>query len=119
MKRLIRLFFILIFCAGCNNVPEGIIHEDDMISLLTDMHLVDGYTSMLRQDSVHLASSYQLYNSVFNKYHTDSAEFRKSLEYYSKKPEEFFDMYKEVQENLDSLNSEQVRRFEEKARAKK
>jgi hypothetical protein len=118
MKRSILLFFILIFFSGCDRVPEGILHRDDMISLLTDVHLVDAYTGMLRQDSVSRVETYRLYNSVFNKYHTDSAGFRKNVEYYSKKPEDFFDMYKKVQENLDSLSSKQAREFEAKARAK-
>lgn len=120
MKCLIRLFFALIFFTGCifDGTPKGIIHKNDMISLLTDIHLVDAYTAMLKQDTVKQTAA-NLYQSVFNKYRTDSAQFRKSLEYYAKKPEEFHAMYQKVQTNLDSLQSQEIRRFEEKAKAKK
>jgi hypothetical protein len=120
MKRLIHWFFALIFFTGCifDGTPEGIIHKDKMISLLTDIHLVDGYLGILGQDNSKQVQV-NLYQSVFNKYHTDSIEFRKSLEYYAKKPKELHDMYKEVQSNLDNLDNEQVRRSQEKSKVKK
>jgi len=115
MKCLIRLFFVLIFFTGCIfGTPKGIIHKADMISLLTDMHLVDSYTAMLKQDTIKQLTA-DLYQSVFNKYHTDSVQFRKSLEYYSRNPEEFSLMYQKVGANLDSLASEQTKLFEQKA----
>ena len=120
MQCLIRLFFVLIFFTGCifDGTPRGIIHKKEMISLLTDIHLVDAYTGMLGQDTAKQITA-NLYQSIFNKYRTDSVQFRKSLEYYSKKPEEFYSMYEKVKANLDSLESEQTKKFEEKAKAKK
>jgi hypothetical protein len=119
MKCLIRLFFILIFFTGCifNTTPKGIIHKSEMISLLTDIHLVDAYAGMLGQDTVKQPAA-NLYNSVFIKHHTDSVQFRKSLEYYSREPQKFSDMYQKVQENLVSLDSEMVRKYRERVKAK-
>jgi hypothetical protein len=119
MKCLIRLFFILIFFTGCifDRVPEGIIHKKEMISLLTDIHLVDAYTGMLGQDTVKQFAA-NLYNTVFNKHHTDSVQFRKSLQYYSKEPQSLFDMYQKVQENLDNLDSAQVKKYRERVKAR-
>jgi hypothetical protein len=45
MQKYISLFFsVLLFLTACksNDVPDGIIKEKEMISLLTDVHLTDG-----------------------------------------------------------------------------
>ncbi|HEY5326215.1 MAG TPA: DUF4296 domain-containing protein, partial [Mucilaginibacter sp.] len=55
------------------------------------------------------------YLSVFKKYHTDSAQFKKSLKYYTTQPDELEAMYDQVLANLkqktDSLNKLQQKQY--------
>ena len=111
MRRLLALFFLFIFSVGCNSdrVPEGVIPQEKMIGVLTDMHLADGYTSILDsyRDTIEIASTYQ---SLYKKYNTDSAQVRNSLNYYSKHPKMLEDMYKVVTANLAQIEKEEPKK---------
>lgn len=57
MKRLVPSFLVLIFLVGCNRnkVPDGILQRDEMVSVLVDIHLVDGFLFSWAQDSMSAA----------------------------------------------------------------
>ena len=81
-----------------------------MISLLTDLHIVDG--SVYNMVSVNSDTLYKYgtgrYLALFKKHHVDSSMFRKSLKYYTARPVEFEAMYDEILKHLatktDSAN---------------
>lgn len=114
MKRLLLLFFIIIFLNACksDDRPEGVLGKDEMIEVLTNVHLADGYASALYTDSSRnkIAAMYQ---SIYKKYNTDSVGIRRSLEYYSRNPAELKTMYETIVKDLESLEKEQ-RQIEEK-----
>jgi hypothetical protein len=102
MKRLIPGFFLLIFVAACarEHVPEGIIDNAKMVSVLTDIHLVDSYVSSAAYDTTtQPAKNY--YKVVYEKYKIDSVKFQKSLRYYSRQPELLDTMYYQVLQELE------------------
>lgn len=112
MHKYNRLFFsVLIFLAACNGgkTPEGIIKKEQMINLLTEVHIVDGsmYNVMQLPDSLYKHGT-NTYLALFKKYHTDSAQFRKSFKYYSTNPEILRAIYEQITKNLkfktDSVN---------------
>jgi hypothetical protein len=87
-----------------------------MISLLTEVHIVDGSMYSLSQNPDSLYKyGLNRYLSVFKKYHTDSAQFKKSLKYYTTQPDELEAMYDQVLANLkqktDSLNKLQQKQY--------
>src|SRR5690349_10636148 len=101
MRRLLVLFFLVIFSAACRfgTEPKGVIPEGKMVDVLTDMHLVDGFTS----GSVDTAKIVELYKTVYNNHEIDSLTFRKSLEYYSKDPARLQNIYGKVTDKLQTL----------------
>jgi hypothetical protein len=112
MHKYNRLFFsVLIFLAACKGgkAPEGIIKKEQMINLLTEVHIVDGsmYNVMQIPDSLYKHGT-NIYLTLFKKYHTDSAQFRKSFKYYSTNPEMLRTIYEQITKNLklktDSVN---------------
>lgn len=115
MRKYIILFFLgsmfLIACNG-NKPPAGILEHDPMVSLLTDIHIVDGRTYRLdqNQDSLYKNATGR-YMLLFKQHHTDSLQFRKSLKYYSANPDVLTAIYDDVMVNLkkktDSLNNKQ------------
>ena len=112
MHKYYKLFFsVLIFLTACsgNKIPNGIIAQDKMTNLLTDIHIVDGsmYNVMQLPDSLYKYGT-DKYQMVFRKYHTDSLQFRKSFQYYSAHPEKMEAMYEQITANIkqksDSVN---------------
>lgn len=110
-KHNILFFLALLFLGACigSNVPDGVLGEDEMTNLMVDVHLVDG--SMFDIDS-HPDSLYKYgikrYDKVFKQHHTDSIQFKKSVQYYSLHTEQLEEMYAEITEILqaksDSIN---------------
>ncbi len=102
----------LIFFSSCTRqeviVPADVISRDSMVTLLTDIHLVEATIQLKNlgsSDSLK-AEAYGRYKYVFNKHHVTVQSFRKSLDFYRKQPEYFQKMYDEV---LVRLSEEQAR----------
>jgi len=113
MTRLLLLFFIFVFFSACGDgVPKGIIAKENMVSVLTDLHLADGYTSSLYGDSTNQKVA-SVYKALYKKYGTDSIGLRKSLIYYSERPEELEIIYNQVEANLSGIEKADRKRIEE------
>jgi len=106
MHRLIISIIVLIFSlSACRQTAsQGQLSKADMANLLTDIHLVDGYMNTLPIDSSRKVVS-GLYTELFKKYNTDSATFKKSLEFYSKDTKEYAEIYTKVEANLNDINA--------------
>jgi len=115
MRKYITLFFLgslfLLSCSG-NKPAKGILSPVDMVSLLTDVHTVDGrmYIVMQNPDSLYLKGmGHYLY--VFKQHHTDSTQFKNSLKYYSGNPNDLSVIYdsvaSKIKHKIDSLNNAQ------------
>lgn len=119
MKRLILGFFVLIFVTACNSdqVPEGIIENGKMISVLTDVHLIDSYLNASAYDTTTLPSA-SYYKVVYKKYQIDSVQLQKSLLYYSRKPELLDTMYHQVLMKLETMERIENIKQQRKIKAK-
>ena len=100
MHKYITLFFsVSLFLFSCkgDSAPDGIIPQKQMTSLLEDVHLVDGsmYGVLLAQDSINKYGTSR-YDALFKRHHTDSATFKKSLQYYAMQPAQLQKMYDEI-----------------------
>jgi hypothetical protein len=112
MHKYYSLFFsVLLFLTACNKggTPSGIIKEEQMTSLLTEVHIIDGsmYSVMQVPDSLYKYGAGK-YQATFKRFHTDSAQFKKSFQYYASNPDLLQTIYEQVAANLkqksDSLN---------------
>jgi hypothetical protein len=112
MHKYNKLFFsVLIFLIACKGTksPGDLIDQERMTSLLTEIHIADGtmYNTMQMPDTLYKYGTAK-YLVLFNKYHTDSAEFRRSFKYYTAHPEQLTSIYEQIATNLkqksDSIN---------------
>ncbi|HWZ36249.1 MAG TPA: DUF4296 domain-containing protein [Mucilaginibacter sp.] len=108
-KHIILFFSALLFLFACNDDKntKDILDRQAMISVLVDVHLVDGALSNeSNMDSLYRNTGRYFY--VFKQHHTDSARFRKSMLYYTRQPDYFLKMYDDVirtlQAKSDSMN---------------
>jgi len=111
-KHIILFFSALLLFVACkfDNTPKGVVKKDKMTAILADLHLVDGsiYSFNQSPDSLYEKANGR-YVALFKKHHTDTAEFNRSLKYYSLHPDKMEDMYTDVlkglQKKQDSLNA--------------
>lgn len=104
MKRLLAFFLTSIFLVSCTseNRPEGIVERNKMVDVLTDVHLVNGYSSTVMDlDTVKKVTATYL-NMVYKKHGIDSVQFKKSLQYYSRNPQMLSEMYDQVIKKLET-----------------
>src|ERR1700759_1918908 len=112
LKYIVPFFWAVLLFSACsgNKTEKGILPRDQMITLLTQVHVVDG--GIYNVTSVNPDTLYKYgngrYLAMFKKYHVDSAAFRRSLKYSSGKPVELQAMYEEVikriNDKVDSTN---------------
>ncbi|HEY8784278.1 MAG TPA: DUF4296 domain-containing protein [Mucilaginibacter sp.] len=112
MHKYIALFFsVTLFLSACKGgkATRDIISHDRMVNLLTEVHIVDGgmYSIQQNPDSLYKYGT-DRFLALFKKFHTDSAQFKASLKYYTTQPVELQAMYDKVLANIkqktDSLN---------------
>lgn len=117
MRKYIILFFSTsIFLMACLNKKPvyPIIDKPHMVSLLTDLLIVDGsmYSVSNVPDSMYKYGNGK-YQLLFKKHHTDSAQFNKSFKYYTTNEAELLLIMDKVQDNLknkgDSINKIQAK----------
>ena len=82
--------------------PKGLIPEETMVELMKDIQLLEALhkdVSLFGEDRK--AMSDTSYVIVFNKYGIKASEFDSTYSYYSKRPEEFEELMKKVEESLN------------------
>lgn len=111
MKRFLGAILVIIFFIGCTKkLPEGIFNEKKMVNILYDIHLVDNYVSSSHSDTL---PDLNYYESIYQKYDTDSAGLRKNIQYYSEHPQDLQDIYVEVSKRLRSVGDELTKHSQE------
>jgi len=115
MKQTLLLFLTAIFCISCKKETAGldVIEKGDMINVLTDIHLAEGYLTSAYGDYIQIAAK-DIYSAVYKKHHTDSATVRKSIEYYAMHPDQMKSIYDEVQKRLQNLEKKESMRVAER-----
>ncbi len=167
MTRLVPFFLILIFAVSCsqNSVPDGILQRDSMVSVLVDIHLVEGCLFSFAQDSIHLVQQSEnvkqyrkflkpegahfkhqndslrrlsdrleqqvdsskkqslkqqadiLYRVVYEKHHTNKAQFDESLRYYCQSPKLLDSIYGQVNVDLEKKRKLEIAIFNQKIKS--
>ncbi|MDN3547327.1 DUF4296 domain-containing protein [Mucilaginibacter aquaedulcis] len=115
-KYLILFFSVTLFWCSCKSdtVPGDIIQPKVMAGLLTEIHLIDGrlYNTSQVPDTIYKYGMGN-YLAAFERFHTDSAAFRKSMNYYAADPEKISAIYDDVDNRVkalsDSVNLEQAK----------
>lgn len=93
--------------------PDGLIDEEEMAHILTEVHIAEARVSRLSLTSID--SSQMAYKHVerqiFKKFRVDTATYRKSYIFYSSHPADMEVIYKQVTENLQKkIDKENAKR---------
>lgn len=108
MRKLLSIAFLLIFAAACRNSdkPDYVISEDQLVTILVDIHITEGIASSL---PIPYDSSQVVYTllekEVFEKHEVSDSVFTQSLLFYLKDPQLMDEVYGRV---VDSLSKKQT-----------
>lgn len=104
-----RIFMPLVLCVALfvscktEQIPENIIGEDLMVTILTEIHMVDAYI-VIEYDNEENAKEYlqnKVYPEIFERNGVTADDFYQSVDYYSDRPKEFRSIYEKVILQLD------------------
>ena len=103
MKKYLIIFIFMIGCSS--NVPENLISEEKMESIIFDIMILNASSSYdLKIDNNMISDEL-----IYRKYGIDSAQFYESELYYSKNPRIHLNIYsnvkRRIQKSIDSLKN--------------
>ena len=102
----ILLVIFLFSCDSGNKTPDYVISHDDMVNIIIDIHLTDG---LLTHNKVRrkLAKKDTLnyYDAILNNYGYTRADFDTSVYFYSKNINEYDNIYDEVLNRLNEMET--------------
>ena len=104
MKKL-HLFIIPLFLfISCerNKAPEGVLDEKQMVNVLADLTVIDGYMSTLMYSDSLRISGKNFYATVYKNHNISKETFDKSMKYYSSQPVLLDSIYSKVTRKLEA-----------------
>ncbi len=122
MTRFFLIFFCITALMACKpGIPKDIVQPDEMEKILFDIHVIDGYVSLIPMPDSAKKVTAPLYKGVFKKYGIDSATHAKSMAYYYQHPDLLSKMYDKISSKVDKARDTETkkREKEEKLRAQK
>lgn len=106
---LIALVSLILLLGSCfDKKSKQVLPEKQMIALLSEVHLLDGYLQTLYIDSAKKIMD-TMYYQLLSKYGLDSVSFSNNVEHYYSNPVKTEKMYEKIQENLNTYQLEFTR----------
>ncbi|HNQ13039.1 MAG TPA: DUF4296 domain-containing protein [Bacteroidia bacterium] len=113
-KALLHILIICLLLHSCSNkneeLPEGIIAEDEMIQILTDVHLAETafiMNNLKSKNPENAAISY--YKFVFDKHKINREQFDASFRYYTARPAQYSLIYEQVLNEITQRQAHTIR----------
>src|SRR6476620_8080534 len=103
MKHIYILLLSIFVLTACRRhvPPQGILEEKQMVEVLTDLSVVDGYMKTLLYSDTLRIQGKNYYATVYKNHNTSKAVFDKSMKYYSLQPVLLDSMYSKVNKRLE------------------
>ena len=107
LKTLIICYFLLACRSPKERIPERILPEKEMVSILKEVHLAEANFELLKTNSKEVAQNTLLnnYHEIYSKYNIDKNKFQETLEYYANHPEKLEAIYSKVLEDIKKERS--------------
>ncbi len=113
-KHFLLLLFISVIGFGCYHenvsipeVPEVLLSYDQMVAVMTDIHLTEGvlnYHRINRMEYKDYKSAY--YSKVLQQHGINAVQLRENIDYYNSTPKVMEDIYEEVLSNLVKIETD-------------
>jgi hypothetical protein len=89
-------------------IPEILLSEDELVTVLTDLQLAEGVINLQRLQKVSIKKEFKdsVYMLVFENYGITLEDLTSNLNYYNNDPQHMELLYEKVLSNLSKLKSE-------------
>ena len=107
LKILIICYFLLACSSPKEGIPEGILPEKELVSILKEVHLAEANFELVKTNGKEVAQNTLLnnYQEIYSKYNIDENEFQQTLEYYANHPDKLEEIYSKILENITEERS--------------
>ena len=107
LKSLIIYCFLLACSSSKERIPEGILPEKELVSILKEVHLAEANFELVKTNGKEVAQNTLLnnYQEIYSIYNIDKNEFQQTLEYYANHPEKLEGIYSKVLEDITEERS--------------
>src|SRR5210317_343494 len=110
VKFILQIFSLLLLlsCSPTEEeiVPEGLIDEETMTAILTDVHLIEGARTGLTILGDTASNITDYYDAMYEKFEITEEQFDMSFKYYTQHPKVMDKMYEQVIEDLTIIEAE-------------
>lgn len=104
-SRFVLFLGIILTLTACDGRPKGVLSKSEMISVLTDLHKLDGYLFEKGYQYNHFVDKTPYYHFILQKHGITESEFDASLVWYTKNPKTFERIYDQVLVNLTEFDN--------------
>ncbi len=107
LRILVICYFLLACSSPKENIPEGILPEKEMASILKEVHLAEANFELFKTNSKEEAQKtlFNNYHEIYSKYNIDKNRFQETLEYYANHPEKLEAIYSKILEDIKKERS--------------
>ena len=101
-----KIYLLILFCLlySCNNIThsESVLQKSDFEGILEEIHLAEATYKLNRNINLDAAEKKlsATYSSIYEKYNISESDLEKSINYYSKNPEELEKIYSNILQRL-------------------
>lgn len=101
MRKFLVLTALVFVCFSCDVRPLTVLNKEEMAAVLVDIHVAEAVTGKKLTFSKH-AEKRAYFESVFQKHHITFDDFQKSIDWYSRHPKIFAEVYSNVLTELQN-----------------
>lgn len=114
MSRFLHLIIsllVILLLLSCDQkkmqVPENMMQPEELVPLLVELHLADGYLHNLKITQYQKRdTAFYLYPGILKKYEVSRPQLDSTILFYGKHPDEFSKLYDKVLEELSKMEGE-------------
>lgn len=115
MRNFFKLILIGLVLSSCYHenkpeqiLPEKLLSEDELVSVMTDLQLAEGVISHQRIKRANGRKDYKdtVYNVILEHYELSLGDLNENFDYYNSDPQNMELLYEKVLSNLSKLQTE-------------
>lgn len=103
LKTLLTIILVSVAVCGCDKRPEGVLPEDKMVDLLTDIQMAEAYNNVSASGQGRVSKE-QMIESVLRKHGVTHAQLDSTLLYYGRNIDDYSKLYVKVEKRLRAKN---------------
>lgn len=99
-RHLAVILLVCVICAGCSKRPKGVISDGEMVQVMADMEMAEGYLQAHGDYNTSNADRENLIQSILDKHGITREEFDSTMTWYGRNPDIYSKLYVKADREL-------------------